>query len=222
MCDTNENILSRSHEYGEAARSDGERGPRKVPEVREAEPEARGRRVATFRGDITVGTIVMVKVGRNETEVIVTEIGENRWKVKKVGSDREFAVSKIERVLGENPSVPEAEVVETAAPAEPVESEAEPVAEEESDTPSPAPESGRQEKKLSLLDAAAQTLKHSRRPMNTKEIVARIIESGIWTPTGAKTPEQSLYSAIFREIKEKENPRFRKSAEKKGSFEFNR
>ncbi len=171
---------------------------------------------------ISVGTIVMVKVGRNETEVIVTEIGENRWKVKKVGSDREFAVSKIERVLGENTSVPEAEVVETAASAEPVESEAEPVTEEESDTSNPAPESGRQEKKLSLLDAAAQTLKHSRRPMNTKEIVARLIESGIWTPTGAKTPEQSLYSAIFREIKEKENPRFRKSAEKKGSFEFNR
>ena len=164
---------------------------------------------------ISVGTIVMVKVGRNETEVIVTEIGENRWKVKKVGSDREFAVSKIERVLGENPSAPEAVPVETATPAEPV-------AEEESEPPNPAPESGRQEKKLSLLDAAAQTLKHSRRPMNTKEIVARIIESGIWTPTAAKTPEQSLYSAIFREIKEKENPRFRKSAEKKGSFEFNR
>ena len=173
--------------------------------------------------NITVGTIVMVKVGRNETEVVVTEIGENRWKVKKVGSDREFAVSKIERVLGENLLAPEAEVVETAAPVEQVNvQETEPVAEEESDTPNPAPESGRQEKKLSLLDAAAQTLKHSRRPMNTKEIVARIIESGIWTPTGAKTPEQSLYSAIFREIKEKENPRFRKSAEKKGSFEFNR
>ena len=169
--------------------------------------------------NIIIGTIVMVKVGRNETEVIVTEIGENRWKVKKVGSYREFAVSKIERVLGENPPAPEAEFVEPAASAEPV---MEPVAEEESGTPNPAPESGRQEKKLSLLDAAAQTLKHSRRPMNTKEIVARIIESGIWTPTGAKTPEQSLYSAIFREIKEKGNPRFRKSAEKKGSFEFNR
>lgn len=169
---------------------------------------------------ITVGTIVMVKVGRNETEVIVTEIGENRWKVKKVGSDREFAVSKIERVLGENPPAPEAVPIETAAPGEPEAVEA------ENAIPVPRAEgmggTAKQSRGLSLLDAAAQTLKHSRRPMNTKEIVARIIESGIWTPTGAKTPEQSLYSAIFREIKEKENPRFRKSAEKKGSFEFNR
>lgn len=175
---------------------------------------------------ITVGTIVMVKVGRNETEVVVTEIGDNRWKVKKVGSDREFAVSKIERVLGENTPPPEAVPVEPAAPAEPVESEAEPVAEERNPIPVPRAEgmggTAKQFRGLSLLDAAAQTLKHSRRPMNTKEIVARIIESGIWTPTAAKTPEQSLYSAIFREIKEKENPRFRKSAEKKGSFEFNR
>ena len=48
---------------------------------------------------ITVGTIVVVKVGRNEIEVVVTEIGENRWKVKKVGSDHEYADSKNERVL---------------------------------------------------------------------------------------------------------------------------
>ena len=149
---------------------------------------------------ITVGTIVVVKVGRNEIEVVVTEIGENRWKVKKVGSDHEFAVSKIERVLGETS----------------LEMEAEP------STPNPAPESGRPEKKLSLLEAAAQVLKRNRTPLNTKEILAKVIESGLWSPNGGKTPEQSLYSALFREINSKENSRFRKSAEKKGSFEYNR
>ena len=51
--------------------------------------------------NVTVGTIVMVKVGRNETEVIVTEITANGWKVKKVGSDREFIVTRIERVIAE-------------------------------------------------------------------------------------------------------------------------
>ena len=143
---------------------------------------------------ITVGTIVVVKVGRNEIEVVVTEIGENRWKVKKVGSDHEFAVSKIERVLGETS----------------LEMEAEP------STPNSAPESGRPEKKPSLLEAAAQILKRSRTPLNTKEILAKVIESGLWTPNGGKTPE------IFREINTKENSRFHKSSEKKGSFEYNR
>ena len=57
--------------------------------------------------NITVGTIVMVKVGRNEIEVVVTEITANGWKVKKVGSDREFIVTRIERVIAE-PGAPEA------------------------------------------------------------------------------------------------------------------
>ena len=164
--------------------------------------------------NITVGTIVMVKVGRNEIEVVVTEITANGWKVKKVGSDREFIVTRIERVIAE-PGAPE------AAPA--TEQEAESATPEmEEDTPNPAPESGGSpEKKLSLLNAALQVLKHSRTPLNTKEILAQVIEEGLWSPNGAKTPEQSLYSAFFREIKEKETPRVRKSAARRGAFEFN-
>ena len=164
--------------------------------------------------NITVGTIVMVKVGRNEIEVVVTEITANGWKVKKVGSNREFIVTRIERVIAE-PGAPE------ATPAtEPGAESAE--AEEEVDTPNPAPESGGSpEKKLSLLNAALLVLKRSRTPLNTKEILAQVIEEGLWSPNGAKTPEQSLYSAFFREIKEKETPRVRKSAARRGAFEFN-
>ena len=185
--------------------------------------------------NITVGTIVMVKVGRNEIEVVVTEITANGWKVKKVGSDREFIVTRIERVIAE-PGAPEAapateqeadavdaEIPSEAAPATEQEAEsAAPEAEEEVDTPNPAPESGGSpEKKLSLLNAALQVLKRSRTPLNTKEILAQVIEEGLWSPNGAKTPEQSLYSAFFREIKEKETPRVRKSAARRGAFEFN-
>ena len=185
--------------------------------------------------NITVGTIVMVKVGRNEIEVVVTEITANGWKVKKVGSDREFIVTRIERVIAE-PGVPEAasatepeteavdaEITSEAASAtEPETESAAPEAEEEVDTPNPAPESGGSpEKKLSLLNAALLVLKRSRTPLNTKEILAQVFEEGLWSPNGAKTPEQSLYSAFFREIKEKETPRVRKSAARRGAFEFN-
>ena len=170
--------------------------------------------------NITVGTIVMVKVGRNEIEVVVTEITANGWKVKKVGSDREFIVTRIERVIAE-PGAPEATPA-TEPEAEAVDAEIPPEAEEEVDTPNPAPESGGSpEKKLSLLNAALQVLKRSRTPLNTKEILAQVIEEGLWSPNGAKTPEQSLYSAFFREIKEKETPRVRKSAARRGAFEFN-
>ena len=170
--------------------------------------------------NITVGTIVMVKVGRNEIEVVVTEITANGWKVKKVGSDREFIVTRIERVIAE-PGAPEAAPA-TEPETEAVDAEIPSEAEEEVDTPNPAPESGGSpEKKLSLLNAALQVLRRSRTPLNTKEILAQVIEEGLWSPNGAKTPEQSLYSAFFREIKEKETPRVRKSAARRGAFEFN-
>ena len=45
--------------------------------------------------NITVGTIVMVKVGRNEIEVVVTEITANGWKVKKVGRTGGILLSKV-------------------------------------------------------------------------------------------------------------------------------
>ena len=73
---------------------------------------------------------------------------------------------------------------------------------------------------LSLLNAAAQVLAASREPMNCKELVAKAVEMGLWTPTGAKPPEQTLYSGIFREIKSTDEPRFKKSETRKGSFEY--
>ena len=166
----------------------------------------------SIESTITVGTIAIVKIGRNEVEVTVTEITANGWKVKSQTTGREFEVRRIERIVTE--PAEEAEP-ETAAPAEPE-------TEEEGNAVNPAPESGsgpRPEKKLSLLNAAAQVLATCRTPMNCKEIIAKAVEMGLWTPTGAKTPEQTLYSGIFREIKTTEEPRFRKSATRKGSFE---
>ena len=167
----------------------------------------------SIESNITVGTVAIVKVGRNEVEVTVTEVTATGWKVKSQTTGREFEVRRIERIVTE--PAEEAEP-ETAAPAEPEPEE------DDDHAVNPAPESGsgpRPEKKLSLLDAAAKVLAASRQPMNCKELVAKAIEKGLWIPTGAKTPEQTLYSGIFREIQTKEEPRFKKSETRKGSFE---
>ena len=164
--------------------------------------------------EVKVGTIVIVKVGRNEVEVTVTEITGHGWKVRSQSTGREFEVRRIERI-----------VADAAAEEEP-EPETAPVAaetEEEDNAVNPAPESGsgpRPEKKLSLLNAAAQVLAACREPMNCKEIIAKAVEMELWVPTGAKTPEQTLYSGIFREIKTGDEPRFKKSETRKGSFEY--
>jgi hypothetical protein len=74
------------------------------------------------------------------------------------------------------------------------------------------------DKKLSLIDAAFAVLSNAGEPLNTREMVKLAIEAGLWTPTSCKTPEQTLYGSIFREMKVKEFPRFSKSATRKGAF----
>ncbi len=81
------------------------------------------------------------------------------------------------------------------------------------DTPLP-------KKKLSLFNAAVEVLKLNAEPLNTREIIKFAIDNELWIPTNSKTPEQTLYGAIFREIATKENPRIVKS-EQKGKFKYN-
>ena len=69
------------------------------------------------------------------------------------------------------------------------------------DTPKP---------KLSLLKAAIAVLEESDEALNTKQMIELAKQKGLWTPGEGKTPEQTLYSAIAREIKAKgENSRFK-------------
>ena len=161
------------------------------------------------------GEIANAKVGRNIVNVeIIEDCGNGSYKVKSVSSGREFNTSRLEKINNnqEEAIMPEDNITTNAE----VETNA------EVDTPNPAPEcaTAKKEKKVSLLDLAAKILADTGEALNCKELVAKAKETG-WVSTG-KTPEQTLYSGIFREIKEKgEASRFKKSATRKGSFEAN-
>ena len=163
------------------------------------------------------GEIANAKVGRNLVEVeIIEDCGNGNYKVKSVSSGREFNTSRLEKINNnqEEAIMPEDNINIIA--------EAEVNAENEVDTQNPAPEcaTAKKAKKVSLLDLAAKILADTGEALNCKELVAKAKETG-WVSTG-KTPEQTLYSGIFREIKEKgEASRFKKSAPRKGSFEAN-
>jgi len=55
-------------------------------------------------------------------------------------------------------------------------------------------------KRVSALDAAARVLEAAGSQMNTKEMIAAMLEQGLWTSPAGKTPHATLYSAILREI----------------------
>ncbi len=168
--------------------------------------------------EITIGARALTKVGRNMIEVEVIGFDNGKWRVKSLSTNREFMVSKVETINSTNIMEDTMSDINENIEQENAEQI---VPEAENDAPNPAPESGGQpEKKLSLLNAAVKVLEQSQVPLNVKEMLAKAEESGLWMPSGAKTPEQSLYSALFREIRDKENPRIRKSEKRRGAFEF--
>jgi hypothetical protein len=74
-------------------------------------------------------------------------------------------------------------------------------------------------KRPSGLDAAAAVLAEAGTAMNTKDMVERMLSTGMWK-TGGKTPAATIYSAILREINTKGGEsRFKKTD--RGQFEFN-
>lgn len=147
--------------------------------------------------NIEIGTRAVAKVGRNEISVEVIAVENGSFLVRN-DAGREFHVVHL--------TLPDEDALC-----------------EENDAPNPAPECAvnRPEKKLSLFEAVVAALQgeEAGTALNTRELVALAVEKGLWQPSGAKTPEQTLYSAIFRENATKENPRIVKS-DKKGKFQL--
>ena len=146
--------------------------------------------------NIEVGTRAVAKVGRNEISVEVIAVENGSYLVRN-DAGREFHVVHL--------TVPDEAALY------------------EDDAPNPAPECAVNQpaKKLSLFEAVVTALQGepAGTALNTRELVALAVEKGLWQPSGAKTPEQTLYSAIFRENATKENPRIVKN-DKKGKFQL--
>ena len=160
--------------------------------------------------EIKIGDTVTVKVGCNTVQVKILKpmAGGNAFMVKSLSSGKEFIVPS-NRLNVPSVSIKRIEPKPETVAAAPAQVEPE-------DAPNPAPKAA-PTKRMSLMDAAVAVLKESGEPMNTREMVKAAAEKGYWTPTACKTPEQTLYGSIFREIKTKAHPRIVKS-DIKGKF----
>lgn len=147
-----------------------------------------------------VGDRAVAKVGRNEINVEILAVEEKSYLVRNTAG-KEFHAVRLTALPDTDSHATEPEKII------------------EDDAPNPAPECAMQKpvKKRSLLDAAAEVLRIAKQPMNTREIIEWAMKLELWQPTGAKTPEQTLYGAIHRENKTKEHPRIVKS-DIKGKF----
>ena len=164
--------------------------------------------------EFKAGDRAYTKVGRNLVEVRVKAKTETGWTVT-TRTGRTLAVRSLEAVPGAAAGIASAATPKAAAKAAKAAAKATPKA-------APKTEAAAVPKKgLSLLNAAATVLERSGEAMPVRAMIEEAKASGLWTPTGGKTPEQTLYSAIIREIKDKgESSRFRKDG--RGRFSFAR
>ena len=164
--------------------------------------------------EFKAGDRAYTKVGRNLVEVRVKAKTETGWTVT-TRTGRTLAVRSLEAVPGAAVGIASAATPKAAAKAAKAAAKATPKA-------APKTEAAAVPKKgLSLLNAAATVLERSGEAMPVRAMIEEAKASGLWTPTGGKTPEQTLYSAIIREIKDKGGAsRFRKDG--RGRFSFAR
>ena len=151
---------------------------------------------------IRAGDRAFVKVGRNLVEVRVDGKAEGGWSVTS-RTGKSMTVKTLLTAEGETLEAHEADAPAKAGKAKPA-----------APSPKAVPQKG-----LGLLSAAAAVLERSDAPMSVKAMIEAAKSEGLWTPGAGKTPEQTLYSAIIREIKDKgDQSRFRK--EGRGLFAF--
>ena len=154
---------------------------------------------------IRAGDRAFVKVGRNLVEVRVDGKAEGGWSVTS-RTGKSMTVKTLLTAEGDTLAAHEAE--------DPAPAKAEAKAKSAVPSPKAVPTKG-----LGLLSAAAAVLERSDAPMSVKAMIEAAKSDGLWTPGSGKTPEQTLYSAIIREIRDKGNAsRFRK--EGRGLFAF--
>ena len=154
---------------------------------------------------IHAGDRAFVQVGRNLVEVRVDGKAEGGWSVTS-RTGKSMTVKTLLTAEGGTLAAHEADAPASAK----AEAKAKPAA----PSPKAVPPKG-----LGLLSAAAAVLERSDAPMSVKAMIEAAKSEGLWTPKGGKTPEQTLYSAIIREIRDKGNAsRFRK--EGRGLFAF--
>jgi hypothetical protein len=172
------------------------------------------------KDDVKIGSNYLAKVSDKVVSVRID--AENRsggWDATNLATGKKIRIKSAQRLRGpagkkgrgkqttETTAVADAPVTEAAAV---VESS---LATDSTPKPKKAKEAKSDKpKRISAIDAAAQVLRETKAPMRCKEMIAAIMDQGLWSSPNGKTPEATLASAIIREIRVKGGEsRFRKS-----------
>jgi hypothetical protein len=164
--------------------------------------------------DVKIGETYLVKVAGNLAAVQITKDHPSGkgWEGKSVKTGKTIRIASAQRLRKQLS-------VSTSDTPKPVHTDAKPT----TDTTKAAKRDTGQrvatgDKPMSLIDAAVHILAQGKQdPMRCKEIVEQAVSQNLWQPQSGKTPANTLYASILREIKTKgDDSRFHKA--KRGMF----
>jgi len=167
------------------------------------------------KNDVQIGAIYQVKVAGNLVPVKITcEHDNGGWLGTSTKTGKTIRIKSAHRLRKR---------LDDAAPVakKPEEATKDATSAKQRDTGYACATGGEPDAKpMSLLDAAAHLLSlGTGDPMRCKDIVDLAVQRNLWTPGNGKTPANTLYASILREIKTKgEASRFRKA--ERGKFEL--
>ncbi len=146
------------------------------------------------KNDVKVGGIYTAKISDRLVSVRIDSAHSKLgWNATNTATGKRIHIKSAQRLRG--PAKPAA--VAKAADAKPA-SVAKPAGAKPGAT-KPAQSPGKP-KRLSALDAAAQVLRKSAKPMTSKALIAAMAERKLWTSPKGKTPHATLNAAMLREI----------------------
>ncbi len=154
------------------------------------------------KSDVKISGVYTARVSDKLTKVRVD--GENRhggWEATNLGTNKKVRITSARglRAAVSGKASGSAPKGETAKPAK---------------TDSTKP------KRRSALDAAAEVLGKTGKPMRCRELITAMSERGLWSSPNGRTPWATLYAALLREIRDKgAGSRFRKV--ERGQFAIN-
>jgi hypothetical protein len=156
--------------------------------------------------DVKIAGLYTIKIGKNTVAVrIMSPHPHGGWLATAINTGNSMHVTA-DRLCGRYNPKPEKESAATS------EQKPQPAVTPATDTDSKPAKGGG-------LAAAARVLTEAGMPLRCKDIVKTMLAQGLWKTEG-KTPEQTIYSAIIREIKDKGTAsRFRKT--ERGMFTIN-
>jgi len=175
------------------------------------------------KDEVKVGGAYVAKVSdRLVTVRIDSTHSKGGWNATNTRTGKRIRIKSAQRLRGEAGKTTEAEPPEATeavvANDEKAEAAGKPTAKK---TKSKKAGGKPKPKRVSALDAAAQVLAETDKPMRAQELIAAMAEQGLWSSPAGKTPHATLYAAMLREARDKgDAARFKKVD--RGMFAFNK